>query len=144
MNQNKYIVKMSGSIQNARGLGQYGLELVVNVSFDAKEFSRIKKKDDPLAAGMAQIKNVVYDATGVRGFPHYAPISMNQRFPRASKGLVTITLYFDVSENTAKELGADTNSWRLYHDVELQYTLDKTREDGHLFAKTAIAEKMGH
>lgn len=138
------IKSMTGSIQRSRGYANDGLELVVTVSFDSKEFNRIKKKQDPLAHYMAQIKNVVLDATNVRGIPSYAPISMNRRYPRASKGVITLQLYFTISEFNAKELGVDTSQWRPYHQVNLNDTLESTRDDGHLFAKSAIASRLGH
>ncbi len=141
---NQYIKDMKGSVQRHGGLGMGGFQLVVTVSFDSKEFNRIKKKKDPLAAAMAQIKNVVFDATGVRGHPGYSRPSMNQKFPRASKGLVVLKLTFDISELNAKKLGADTKEFCLYHAVDLNTTLNKTREDGHLFAKTALASLFGH
>ncbi len=141
----KYIVSMSGCIKRQSHYGSNGFELVVTVSFDSKEFSRIRKaKENPLSTAMAQIKNVVFEATGIRGTPGYSRPSMNQEFPRASKGLVTLSLTFDVSESQAKELGADIKEWCLYHSIELNKTLEKTRNDGHLFAKTAIASAMGH
>ncbi len=142
---NQYIIKMSGSIQRARGYGQDGFELIVTVSFDAKQFNAIKKqKQDPLATAMAQIKNVVLDGAGVRGMPSYSRPSMNQAYPRAKQGLITLQLSFDISEFSAKELGADVKkNWCLYHKVELQKTLDATRDDGHLFAKSVLASMIG-
>lgn len=139
-----YIKSMRGLIQRARGYGSNGFELEVTVSFDAKEFNRIKKIESPLAAGMAQIKNVVLDACGVRGIPSYSRPSMYQAWPRASKGLVTLTVYFDVSEYTAKELGVDTSSNFLYAAIDLNVKLEATRNQGHLFAKSAIAQKLGN
>lgn len=141
---NPYIQSMSGSIQRARGYGQDNFELVVSVSFDAKQFSQIKKKQDPLAYAMAQIKNVVLDATGVRGTPGYSPVAYKQRFPRASKGTVTLKLYFDVPDHVLKALHVDTKQWSLYHTVELNETLERTRDDGHLFAKSALAAVTGN
>lgn len=139
-----YIKSMRGSIQRARGYGQDGLELCVTVSFDAKEFNRIKKKQSPLAAGMAQIKNVVLDATGVRGIPGYARASYSSEFPRASKGLVTLTLYFEISAYNAMQLGANIKDFCLYHAVDLNTTLENTRDQGHLFAKSAISFHFGN
>lgn len=144
-----YVKTMRGIIQRARGYGQDGFELAVTVSFDAKEFNRIKKTQDPLAAGMSQIKNVVLDACGVRGMPSYAPQSYAVRYPRASKGLVTLTVYFDVSRYNAEQLGvsfSNTQIGTLYssHSIDLQTTLEATRNDGHLFAKTAIASHFGN
>lgn len=138
------IKSMYGTIQKQRGYGQDGLELKVTVSFCSKEFNRIKKKQNPLECFMPQIKNVVFDATNVRGIPSYSPVSMNQRWPRASKGLITLDLYFSISEFKAIELGADVKQWSLYHAVDLNTTLEATRHDGHLFAKTAIASRLGH
>ena len=143
-NKIQYIRSMKGSVQKARGYGDNGYELSVTVSFDAKQFNKIKKTSDPLAAGMAQIKNVVFDATGVRGYPGYQRASYSQQFPRASKGLVTLTVTFDISTYQAKELGVDLSDWNPYLKVDLQSHLEKTREDGHLFAKTALAAVMGH
>lgn len=140
----QYIKSMSGSIQRARGYGQDGFELIVEVSFDAKMFNKIKKKQDPLAFGMAQIKNVVLDACGVRGVPSYQRASYSQAYPRASKGLLTLTLRFDVSEYTAKELGVNTREYSVYNKIELNKVLEATRNDGHLFAKTAIASLIGN
>lgn len=138
------IRSMRGTIQRARGYGQDGFELVVSVSFDAKEFNRIKKTSDPLAVAMPQIKNVVLDATGIRGTPGYAAISMHQRFPRAKNGLVTLDLYFDVSAYNATELGADLKQYSVYHKVELNKTLEQTRDEGHLFAKSVLASQVGN
>ncbi len=140
-----YIIAMSGRVQKQRGYGQDGLELVVAITFDAKQFNKIKQKSCPLSAGMAQIKNVVFDATGIRGLPSYAAVSMGQRFPRASKGKISLLVYFDCSDFTAKLLKVDTTkTWGLYHPVNLQSALEQTQNDGHLFAKTAIASMMGH
>lgn len=142
---------MRGMIQRARGYGSDGYELAVTVSFDAAEFNRIKKtKQCPLAHGMSQIKNVVLDAVSIRGTPSYAPLSYSQRFPRAKSGLVTLTVYFDVTPyqlealglGPSKALGYQT-TWN-YHSVDLNTTLEKTRNDGHLFAKTAISSHFGH
>lgn len=138
------IKSMSATIHKSRGLGIDGLEMSVSVSFDSKLFNQIKKNSDPLAAAMGQIKNVVLDATGVRGIPSYSAVSMNQRFPRASKGVVTLTVCFDVSEYTARELGVDTSKWTVHHSIDLNPTLEATRDDGHLFAKSAIASQLGH
>lgn len=147
----QYIKSMKGMIKRARGYGQDGFELAVTVSFDATLFNSFKKaKTCPLAQGMAQIKNVVLDACGVRGMPSYSPLTMTQKFPRAKNGLVTLTVYFDVSAyqmgtmglGPSKALGFAT-SWN-YHAVDLNTTLEATRNNGHLFAKTAIASKLGH
>ncbi len=141
----EYIKSMTGIIQKARGYGQHGLELKVTVSFDSKEFNKIKrKKQCPLKAGMAQIKNVVLDSTGVRGLPSYSPVSYSQRFPRASKGLITLDLYFDISNYNASQLGADITDYFLNHKVDLNTTLKNTRNDGHLFAKSAIASTIAN
>lgn len=141
-----YIQSMHGSIQKQRGYGQNGLELVVTVSFDADQFRKIKNRKNqcPLQHGMAQIKNVVLDAVGVRGIPSYSAPSMNQRWPRASKGLVTLQVYFGVSEYVAKELGVDASEWNIHHSVDLNTTLEATRQDGHLFAKSVLASHFGH
>lgn len=139
------IQSMSATIRQARGYGQDGLELVVTVSFDAKEFNCIKKTDDPLASAMAQIKNVVLDATGVRGIPGYAPAGYGQRFPRAKNGCVTLDVTFEISDYNAKELGADIkNKYAMYHAVDLKTKLEETRQDGHLFAKSALASHFGN
>lgn len=140
----QYIKSMSGMIRRARGYGQDGFELAVKVSFDAKEFNRIKKTQDPLAAGMAQIKNVVLDAVSIRGNPSYASQSYIQRFPRAKNGLVTLTVFFEVNEYTIKTLGVNTSDFCLSHAVDLNTVLEATRSDGHLFAKTAIAAKFSN
>ena len=142
----EYIKSMRGVLMRARGYGSNGYELAVEVCFDASQFNRIKKTQCPLGAGMAQIKNVVFDACGVRGIPGYSRPTMRQPFPRASKGLVKLTVYFDVSEYTARQLtGLDLKPWTaLHHAVELQSVLEATRADGHLFAKTAIASRMGN
>lgn len=143
-----YIQKMSGYLSEARGYGCNGYELAVTIQFDAKEFNRIKKKQDPLDAAMPQIKNVVLDACGVRGIPSYAPLSMRQRYPRARHGLITLTVYFDVSEYTAKLLGIETKAILGWYtssvSVDLQSTLEATRNDGHMFAKTALASHFGN
>lgn len=138
------IKSMHGTIQKSRGYSNNGLELKVTVSFCSKEFNRIKKEQNPLECFMPQIKNVVFDATNVRGIPSYSRPSMHQQWPRASKGLITLDLYFSISDFNAKELGADTSQWCLYHSVDLNTTLEATRQDGHLFAKTAIASRLGH
>lgn len=138
------IKKMSGTIQRARGYGERGFELVVSVSFDAKEFNRIKKKQSPLEHFMPQIKNIVLDACGVRGVPSYAPQSYNQYYPRASKGLVTIDLTFPMSDYNAQSLGVDTKAWSVYKSVDLNTTLESTRHEGHMFAKSVIASKIAN
>lgn len=138
------IKKMSGTIQRARGYGERGFELVVSVSFDAKEFNRIKKKQNPLECFMPQIKNVVLDACGVRGVPGYAPQSYNQYYPRASKGLVTLNLTFQVSDFNAQSLGVDLKAYAVYIDVDLNTTLESTRHEGNMFAKSVIASKIAN
>lgn len=140
----QYIKSMSGLIQRAQGYHQDGLELVVTVSFDAKQFNAIAKKSNPLESGMAQIKNVVLDATGVRGIPGYSAVSMRQRWPRAKNGLKTIELRFSISEYNANELGADVKSWSICHPVDLNTTLESTRDAGHLFAKSALVSNFGN
>jgi hypothetical protein len=126
-----YIKLMSGSICEKQGYSIVNeLELRVQVSFDSKEFNRIKKTQDPLAFGMVQIKNVVFEAVNIRSVPEYSPISYSQRYPRAKNGLVTVTLTFDVDPFTARRLGTKT--------VDLQSQLDETRNDGHLLTKTFI------
>lgn len=76
------IRSMSAYISEAQGYhrGFNEGKLVVIVSFDSKEFNKLKRKDDPLAANMAQIENVIWDA----------PVSMRQRYPRAKDGLITV------------------------------------------------------
>ncbi len=142
------IKSMSANIQQVRGYGVDGFELNVTVSFDSKEFAKIRKsKQDPLSESMAQIKNVVFEACGVRGVPGYSAVSMNQRFPRASKGLVTLELHFDISFSDVERITGQKFKrapYTFYHSIELQKTLDKTRNDGHLFAKTALASATGH
>lgn len=141
-----YIQKMNGYLGEARGYGCNGYELAVTIQFDAKEFNRIKKTQDPLGTAMPQIKNVVLDACGVRGMPSYAHVSYGVKYPRASKGLVTLTVYFDVSEFTARELlkhGGQVGFGGLAI-VDLQKTLEAARNDGHIFAKTAIASHFGN
>jgi hypothetical protein len=141
----QYIKSMHGRIQRARGYGQDGFELAVMVSFDAVQFNKIRKsKTCPLAAGMGQIKNVVLDACSVRGTPSYAPQSYNQRFPRAKNGSVTLTVYFDVSAYTAEQLGVNIKDWIVSRSVDLNTTLETTRQEGHLFAKSALASHFGN
>lgn len=140
----EYIKSMSGSIRRSRGFGRDSLELAVTISFDAKQFSKIAKKGCPLAAGMAQIKNVVLDATGVRGIPSYQPESYSQRWPRARKGLKTITVYFEISDFNARQLGVNTSEYSIYQSVDLNTTLEATRNDGHLFAKAMIVERISN
>jgi len=136
---------MQGVIRRARGYGQDGFELAVTIAFDAVQFNKIKKsQNDPLQDGMAQIKNVVLDAVSVRGTPSYSRFSMRQAYPRAKNGLVTLTVYFDVSRYTAESLGVNTSDFCLYHVVDLNTTLEATRQDGHLLAKTALAAALGH
>ena len=139
-----YIQKMSAYVQKQRGYSQTGYELVVSVSFDSKQFQKIKKSECPMAASMAQIKNVVLDACGVRGIPSYSQPSMIQRFPRAKNGLITLQLYFDLSEFEARRLNVDIEEYFPRVAVDMQTTLDETQNDGHLFAKTAVSSRMGH
>jgi len=135
---------MKGVIQRQRGYGQDGYELAVVIQFDAKEFNRIKKKQNPLEAGMAQIKNVVLDAVSVRGVPSYARPSMRQEFPRASKGVIELTVCFEMSKYQVEAAGVDTKQYNLYHPVDLNETLERIRDDGHLFAKSVIASHFGN
>ena len=139
-----YIKSMRALVQHARGYGTNGFELAVMVSFDAKEFNRIKKTQDPLAHGMSQIKNVVLDATGARGIPSYARHSYNQAYPRASKGLVTLTVTFDISAFNAQNLGTDLSACFVHHAIDLNSTLEATRGDGHMFAKSVLASQFGN
>lgn len=133
------IKSMNGCIQRNRGIGCDGFELIVTVSFDSVEFKALqKKKISPLEHTMAQIKNVVFDSCGVRGIPGYSPAGYKQYYPRAKKGVVTLKLYFEVDIFVLNRLKVDTKEWCLYHEVELQKTLESTRGDGHLFAKTAL------
>jgi hypothetical protein len=139
-----YIKFMRGHIHRARGYGQDGFELSVQVSFDAKAFNRFKKTTNPLAVAMPQIKNVVLDACGVRGMPSYARASYTQAYPRARHGMITLTVTFEVSKFNCNALGVNMSDFCVSHAVDLQSTLDATRTDGHLLAKTAIASAMGH
>lgn len=134
-----YIKSMLGYVSRASGYG-VGNELVlkVQISLDAKEFNKIKKTQDPLAYCMAQIKNVVFDATNIRSIPSYAPMSYGQRYPRAKNGLVTLTVVFDLDQFTAKRLNIDSKDYFLSHKIDLQSYLEASRNEGHLFAKTAI------
>lgn len=145
------IKSMQGRIQRARGYGQDGYELQVVIQFDAAQFNAIKKaKDCPLSVAMPQIKNVVLDACGVRGMPSYAAVSMRQKFPRAKNGTVTLSVYFDVSAyqmetmglGPSKALGFQTSY--VFHNVDLNTTLESTRNDGHLFAKSVLAAKIAN
>jgi hypothetical protein len=141
-----YILKMRGIIEQARGYGG-GYQLTVHVQLDAAQFrSLVKRKQNPLHACMAQIKNVVLDATRgeVRGMPSYAPQSMYQHWPRAKNGVVTIELSFGCSAAQVIALGAPIKEYYFRHAVDLQTVLESTRNDGHLFAKSAIAAAMGH
>ena len=139
-----YIKSMSGRIGRARGYGQDGFELCVTVTFDAAQFNRLKKTQDPLAAGMSQIKNVVLDACGVRGMPSYASQSYTQRYPRAKNGTVTLSVYFDVSQYNAMQLGVNPKDYFVSQAVDLNTTLEATRQDGHLFAKSVLASQFGN
>lgn len=141
----QYIKSMQGVLQRARGYGQDGFELAVTVVFDAVQFNKIKKsKTCPLAAGMSQIKNVVLDAVSVRGVPSYASQSYTQRFPRAKNGTVTLTVYFDVSAYQASQLGVNAKDYFARLQVDLNKTLEATRNDGHLFAKSVLASHFGN
>lgn len=133
---NQLIKKMSYSVQRERGYGQNGYELAVHITYNSALFDKIKKSEDPLAASMSQIKNVVWGALGVRGLPSYSPVSYNQRFPRASRGEIRLTVYFDISKYTAKEVES------LKPDLNAE--LERTRDQGHLFAVTAIASKLAN
>ncbi len=139
-----YIKSMRGCIMRARGYASNGYEMRVTVSFCAKEFARLKKTENPLEAGMPQIKNVVLDACGIRGIPSYARPSMSQAFPRASKGLVTLEVCFDVSEYNAIRLGVKADGHYISLSIDLQTTLDSTRFDGHLLAKSSLASHFGN
>jgi hypothetical protein len=136
------IKSMQGMVTRSRAYSNDGFELRVTISFDAKVFNSIKKKSCPLARFMPQIKNVVLDATGVRGTPSYSRPSYSQQYPRTSKGLVTLDVYFDVSEFNAQSLGVDLKAWSVYQQVDLNSTLESTRGDGHMFAKNVICEKL--
>jgi hypothetical protein len=138
------IHSMRGSIGEARGYGSNGLELTVYVVFDAKEFNKTKKKTDPLSQVMGQIKNVVYDSTGIRSIPGYSPVSYNQRYPRSSKGFITLKLSFVVSEFNYKRLGIESQRsfYGFHKSIDLQSVFESTRNDGHLFAKTALQDAI--
>lgn len=144
------ILSMQGMIQRARGYGQDGFELKVTVTFDAVQWNSLKKRQDPLAVAMPQIKNVVLDACGVRGLPSYSPLSMRSRYPRAKNGTVTLSVYFDVSPYQLESMGLGPSKalgfvtqW-VSHAVDLNTTLEATRQNGHLLAKTALASHFGH
>jgi hypothetical protein len=132
------IKSMRGFLQQARGYGSNGYELVVSVSFDAAEFNRIKKKQDPLGHYMSQIKNVVLDCCEVRGVPSYQPLTMRQRFPRAQNGTITVKLYFELTDTQAKNVSIG-NKYQFLND-----TLEATRNESHLFAKSVIASHFGN
>ncbi len=133
------IKSMKGLIMRQRGYGQDGFELAVTIQFDA---TLLRKHG--LSSYMPQIKNVVLDATGVRGMPSYARPTMNQEFPRASKGVITLVVYFEISAFNASQLGANVKEYSLYHPVSLNETLEATRNDGHLFAKSVLASRIGN
>lgn len=147
-----FIKSMQGVIQRARGYGRdLDFELKVTVCFDAAQFNAIKKaKQCPLASAMPQIKNVVLDAIGVRGMPSYAPLSMRQRFPRAKNGTVTLSVYFDVSPYVLQSLGLGPSkalgfsTSYVFHNVDLNSTLEATRDAGHLFAKSVLASHIAN
>jgi len=140
MSSTHYIRSMSAHVTKTNYIGmENGCVLKVTVSFDAKQFSALrKKKINPLAQGMPQIKNVVFDATGIQGHPSYARASYSQEFPRAKCGTVTLTLAFPCDIFNLKRLGVDGSQWSVYKAVELQKTLEATRDDGHLFSKAAM------
>jgi len=109
---------------------------MVIVSFDSVEFSKLKKKGDPLAHYIPQIKNVITDAFGVNSMPSYSPVSYGQRYPRAKGGLITLRLMFDISDFKFKELrDKDLNT-------KVSAALYDTRDHGHLFAKSAINSRL--
>ena len=145
------IKSMHGLIQSARGYGSNGAELVVTIDFDSKLFNKLRTKECPLAIAMPQIKNVVLDATGIRSMPSYAAVSMRQRFPRARNGIIRLQVYFDVNRHDLIRMGIQPTK-SLYdlissfemHKVELNSVLERTRQDGHLLAKTAIVAHLGH
>jgi hypothetical protein len=141
-----YIKNMTGFIKKnpCFGADLDSFIFEVYVSTDAKQFNLIKKKSCPLQHCMAQIKNVVFDKTNIRGTPSYAPVGYKQRWPRAKNGLIVLKLTFDISHAKALNLGADLKDFCLYKQVDLNTTLNNTRLNGHLFAKTAMAQVMGH
>jgi hypothetical protein len=135
---------MRGSIKRSSSYAGPSLTLAVEVNFDAVQFNKAKKFSDPLAFAMPQIKNVVLDAVGVRGMPSYARQSYSQAYPRAKKGIITLTLNFDISDYAAQALGANPKSFFLHHFVDLNTTLEATRDQGHLFAKSVIASYVSN
>jgi len=140
----QFIKSMRGLVKRRRGYGQDGFELEVSISFDAAEFNRLKKTQDPLSVAMPQIKNIVLDACGVRGLPSYSPLSMHQRYPRAKGGLVTLVVYFDVSQHLVTHMGVNPMGYNVSQAIDLNSTLESTRTDGHLFAKSVLASRFGH
>jgi len=143
LNMGHYIKTMRGLIKRQRGYGQDGFELAITIQFDAKEFNRIKKKQNPLEAAMAQIKNVVLDAVSVRGTPSYQRVSYSNAWPRASKGVVELTVYFEMSDYQANKF-IDPKEYNPVRSIDLQATLEATRNKSHLFAKSVIASHMGN
>lgn len=103
----------------------------------------IKKCRPAKAKGCKMLK-------GWNAMPSYAPPSMRQRFPRAKNGTVTLSVYFDVSPYVLQSLGLGPSkalgfsTSYVFHNVDLNSTLEATRDDGHLFAKSVLASHIGN
>lgn len=133
MKNQSYITRMSGFLDTIGYSSQRVLKVVVYI--DAKQFNAIKKKSDPLAIAMPQIKNVVWDSCGVDGLPSYTPQSYSQRYPRASKGMVKVTLIFDLTEYKYQAL-------KDLRGLSIQEVFEQTKHDGHLFAKPQLRHAL--
>lgn len=138
-----YIQKVQGYFQKERGYSSTGIELVVIVSFEAKQFNQFKKSQNPIAHVIPQIKNVVYEATGVLGVPLVARHSYKYQWPRASQGIIKIQMTFTVSNQfVLNRFKLDPLTFWGTQPVDLNSVFESTKNEGHLFARTALLNNI--
>lgn len=114
------IVSMKAILTEARHYGTTDADcyqICVDVGFDAKEFNRIKKKQDPIAHSVVDVKNAVYRLTGLGPLPK---VQNRRDWPRAKDGVKTIEMTFDVSRDEYRRL-----KWMCLSPVNLMSYLNK-------------------
>ena len=89
--------------------------LTVSVRYDNAWFSKMRqKKKNPIRATIVDIKNRVYDATGIASMPR---VQNERDWKRARSGVKTIRIEFYMSRAEAERLGVG-DGW-AGHRVDL-------------------------
>lgn len=86
------------------------------VKCDSKEFYKIKRIRNPIGDITAITASDRF-MLGINGIGSYAPAGYNQRYPRASKGIIEIKLDYFINKSHCVKLGIDIR--RYYFNIEL-------------------------